>query len=150
MRDAYEMKHKAWGSIEEVPFCFSRWSVKFQGHKPQQKNRILPELSISGLQPRFEFTDGHEMMHRAWRNTEEVPFCCSKSSVKFRCHSGQKLPTLTRIGRFLTSTAVWIHPWLWNVTQCLTNHGEDALLFFDVIHQISRSYRPKFDDLIQV
>ena len=26
------MMHKAWSSIEEVPYCFSRSSVKFQGH----------------------------------------------------------------------------------------------------------------------
>ena len=26
------MMHKAWRSIEEVPYCFSRSSVKFQGH----------------------------------------------------------------------------------------------------------------------
>ena len=26
------MLHKAWSSIEEVPYCFWRSSVKFQGH----------------------------------------------------------------------------------------------------------------------
>ena len=26
------MMHKAWSSIEEVPYCFSRSSIKFQGH----------------------------------------------------------------------------------------------------------------------
>ena len=26
------MMHKAWSSVEEVPYCFSRSSVKFQGH----------------------------------------------------------------------------------------------------------------------
>ena len=26
------MMHRAWSSIEEVPYCFSRSSVKFQGH----------------------------------------------------------------------------------------------------------------------
>ena len=27
------MMHKAWSSIEEVPYCFSRSSFKFEGHK---------------------------------------------------------------------------------------------------------------------
>ena len=27
-----EMLHKAWSSIEEVPYCFWRSSVKIQGH----------------------------------------------------------------------------------------------------------------------
>ena len=30
--NGYEMMHKAWSSIEEVPYCFSRSSVKFEGH----------------------------------------------------------------------------------------------------------------------
>ena len=30
--NGYEMLHKAWSSIEEVPYCFSRSSFKFQGH----------------------------------------------------------------------------------------------------------------------
>ena len=32
INDGYEMMHKAWSSIEEVPYCFSRSYVKFQGH----------------------------------------------------------------------------------------------------------------------
>ena len=30
--DGYEMMHKAWSSIKEVPYCFSRSFVKLQGH----------------------------------------------------------------------------------------------------------------------
>ena len=30
------MMHKAWCSIEEVPYCFARPSIKFQGHKGQK------------------------------------------------------------------------------------------------------------------
>ena len=29
--NGYKMLHKAWSSIEEVPYCFARSSVKFQG-----------------------------------------------------------------------------------------------------------------------
>ena len=32
----YEMKHKNWSSIEEVPYYFSRSSIKFQGHMGQK------------------------------------------------------------------------------------------------------------------
>ena len=31
--DGFEMMHKAWCSIEEVPYCFPRSYIKFQGHK---------------------------------------------------------------------------------------------------------------------
>ena len=30
------MMHKAWSNIEEVPYLFSRSSVKFQGHTGQK------------------------------------------------------------------------------------------------------------------
>ena len=30
------MMHKAWCSIEKVPYCFPRPSIKFQGHKGQK------------------------------------------------------------------------------------------------------------------
>ena len=42
------MMHKAWCSIEEVSYCFSRSSIKFQSH--------------AGL----EITRSFEMMHNAW------------------------------------------------------------------------------------
>ena len=32
----YERMHKAWSSIEEMPYCFSMSSVKFQGHAGQK------------------------------------------------------------------------------------------------------------------
>ena len=42
--DGYEMMLKSWSSIEEVPYCFSRLSVKFQGHKGQTS------LILSGIE----------------------------------------------------------------------------------------------------
>ena len=40
-------------------------------------------------------------------------------------------------------TPVWIHQWLRNDAKCLKSHRRGALLFFWVIHQISRSHRLK-------
>ena len=34
--DGYEMMHKAWSSIEDVPYYFSRSSAKFQDHTGQK------------------------------------------------------------------------------------------------------------------
>ena len=39
----FEMMHKAWYSIKEVPHCFPRSSVKFQGHT-RQKTSILTQI----------------------------------------------------------------------------------------------------------
>ena len=84
------MMHKAWSSIEEVPYCFSRSYIKLQGHTAK-KNRFLPKLGISGqLELQFEFTNGYEMMHKAWSSTEEVRYCFSRSYVKFQGHTAKK------------------------------------------------------------
>ena len=47
--DGYEMIHKAGSSLEEGPYCFSRSSVKCQGHMGQKNHQFWPELSISRL-----------------------------------------------------------------------------------------------------
>ena len=139
--------HKAWSSIKEVSYCFSRSSVKFQGRtgqnianfdlnwvfqtatpvgihrwirndaqslKQHRRGALLlfkvicqisrlhgkkyrqfwPELSVSRLQPQLEFIDGLEMMHKAWRNIEEVPYCFFRSSIKFQGHRGWKIDDL--------------------------------------------------------
>ena len=47
------MMHKAWCSIEEVPYYFSRSSIKFQGHtgwKINDLDQIWARLLISWLQ----------------------------------------------------------------------------------------------------
>ena len=31
------------------------------------------------------------MMHKGWSSIEEVPYCFSRSSVKFQCHTGHKI-----------------------------------------------------------
>ena len=84
------MMHKAYNSIEDVP-------IVFQGHPSNLKvtrdknRRFWPKFSVSGLQLHFEFTDIYEMMHKAWNSIEEVPYCFSRSSVKFQGHTGQKI-----------------------------------------------------------
>ena len=39
------MMHKAWHSIEEVPYCFFRFSIKFAGHMGPIINDLNPILS---------------------------------------------------------------------------------------------------------
>ena len=38
------MMHKAWSSIEEVHYCFSMSSVKFQGHAAKNKSSNLTQI----------------------------------------------------------------------------------------------------------
>ena len=60
-------------------------------------HQFWPELRISGLYIQFEFTNGFEMMHKAWRSIEEVPYCFSRSSTKFHGHTGRKIDDLNPI-----------------------------------------------------
>ena len=58
------MMHKAWSSIEEVPYCFSRSSIKFQGHTGQ---------NITDFDPNWAFrTTGRSQLS----NPSDLP-CCS-------------------------------------------------------------------------
>ena len=89
--DGYEMMYKAWSSIEEVPYCFSRSSVKFQGHTA---------LKIVKFDPNWPFLDSNSSlkspMATKWCTKLEVAFkrCSiffSRSSVKFQGHTAQKI-----------------------------------------------------------
>ena len=71
-----------------------------------------------------------------------MPYCFKGHPSNFKV-KGQKSLILTRIGRFQTVTLVWIHRWLWNDAHCLMLYRRGALLFFTVIHQISRSQGKK-------
>ena len=96
------MMHKAWGSIEEVPSCFSRSSVKFQGHIA---------LKIVEFDSNWAFPDCNSSL-----NSPMAMKCCTKlETAKKRCPivfqghpSNFKVtrdktsPILTQIGRFRT------------------------------------------------
>ena len=38
------MMHKAWCSTEEVPLCFSRWSIRFEDYMDQKIDDLNPIL----------------------------------------------------------------------------------------------------------
>ena len=61
-----------------------------------------------------------------------------KVKVRGQGHRGHD-PTF----RFRTVTPVWIHIWWWNDTYSLMLLRRGVLLFFKVIHQISRSHGAK-------
>ena len=56
-----------------------------------KNRRILPRLGVSRLWLQFEFTNGYEMMHKAWISLEELPYCFSRSFVKFQGHTALKI-----------------------------------------------------------
>ena len=56
-----------------------------------KNRRIWPRLGVSGLYLQFEFTNGYEMMHKAWSSIEEVPYCFARSSMKFQGRTALKI-----------------------------------------------------------
>ena len=96
------MMHRAWSSIVEVPYCFSRSYVKFQGHTA---------LKIVEFDPNWAFPDCNSSL-----NSPMAMKCCTKlETAKERCPivfqghpSNFKVtrdktsPILTQIERFQT------------------------------------------------
>ena len=96
------MMHRAWSSIVDVSYCFSRSYVKFEGHMA---------LNIVEFDPNWAFPDCNSSL-----NSPMAMKCCTKlETAKERCPivfqghpSNFKVtryktsPILTQIGRFRT------------------------------------------------
>ena len=96
------MMHRAWSSIVEVSYCFSRSYAKFQGHTA---------IKIVEFDPNWAFPDSNSSL-----NSPMAMKCCTKlETAKERCPivfqghpSNFKVtrdktsPILTQIGRFRT------------------------------------------------
>ena len=117
--NGYQMMHKAWSKIEEVPYSFSRPSIKFQGHTGQ---------NISNFDPNWAFPDCNfsfnSLMAMKWCIELEAtwkmcPIVFQGHPSNFKVTRDNKSPILTRIERFRAVTSVWIHQWLWNDAQTL-------------------------------
>ena len=135
--DGFGMMHTAWRSIEDVSYCFSGSSVKFQRHTGQNSRWFWLDLSVYTLLLQIEFTNGFETMHKAWRSIEEVSYRFPRSSIKFHGHTRIKRqfrPEMSVSGVLLqfefTNSFV--------MTQKAWRSIEKD--FFEVIHQISRSH----------
>ena len=134
--------HKAWSSIEEVPYCFSRSSVKFQGHTA---------LKSVEFDPDWAFPDCNSSLNspiaKKWCIKLEVAL--KRCPVVFQGHSSNfkvtwlvKSSNLTQIGCFRTLSQVWIHQWLRNDAQSLKLHWRGALLFLAATKQLYKWYFP--------
>ena len=78
------------------------------------------------------------MMQKAWSSIEEVPYCFSRSSVKFQGHTGQKIADFDPNRAFLDCNSSFNSPMA--LKWCTKLDVTGALLFSKVIHQISRSH----------
>ena len=78
------------GGVLRNGHVMSMQNVKVRGQRSRSQ-RSTPHLAVSGLQLQIEFTYGNEIMHTAGSSIEEVPYCFSRSSVKFQGHMALKI-----------------------------------------------------------
>ena len=83
--DAYSLMLLRRGAL------FLTSSVKFQGHAALKLVEFDPDWGFPDSNSTFEFTNGLEMMHKAWSRVGEVPYCFSRSSVKFHGRTALKI-----------------------------------------------------------
>ena len=82
--------HIAWCCLEEVPYCFSRSSLKFQGHTA---------LKIVAFDPDWAFPDCNSSLNspmaKKWGTKLEVALKCPiavlRASIKFQGHTALKI-----------------------------------------------------------
>ena len=144
------MMYKAWCSIEEVPYYFSRSSIKFQGHKvwkiddlDQIRARLPGRSQLSNPSDLPCWLCSH---HRIIIKFSGV--ITSDTSDVHAKGQGQRskvnvTEVKTQLNRFRTVTPVWIHIWWWNDAHSLVLLRRGALLFFKVTRQTSRSHGSK-------
>ena len=96
------MMHKAWSSIKKVPYCFSRSSVKFQGHTA---------LKIIEFDPNWAFPDCNSSLNslmamkcytKLETAKERCPIVFQGHPSNFKVTWDKTSPILTQIGRFRT------------------------------------------------
>ena len=82
----------SWNFQELLPMTevMSMQKVKVRCQRSRSQ-RSKTHLTVSGPQLHFELTYGDEMMHNAWCWLGEVPYCLSRSYVKFRGHTAKKI-----------------------------------------------------------
>ena len=133
--------HKAWSNIEEVPYCFSRSSVKFEGHTGQKiavfdLNWAFPDCNSSLNSPiDLKWCTKLDVQYR-----RDVLLFSKVVHQISRSHETKKLPILTLIERFRTVTSVLMHRWIWNDAQSLMYYRRGALLFLAATKQLYEWY----------
>ena len=88
------------------------------------------------------------MIYKAWSSIEEVPYCLSRSSIKFQGDTGQKIANFDPNRAFWTVTAVWIHQRVWNDAQSLDVAQKSCpVVFRRHPSNLKVTWTKKFNDL---
>ena len=117
------LRNDCWGSKEEVPYCFSRSSIKFLGHTDRK---------IDDFDPNWALPDCNPNLNSQMKWHSKVPCCFSRSYVKFQGRTGWQIDDLSPIWAFPEYNSKLILGLLWNDTHSFKQHGSCSLLFLEV------------------
>ena len=88
------------------------------------------------------------MMHKAWSSIKEAPYCFPRSYVKWQVHMAKNIIEFDPDWEFpdCNSSFNSLMELKWYTKLDQMWYRRNALLFFGVIHQISRTHRRKTGD----
>ena len=96
------MLHKDWSSIEEVPFCFWRSSVKFQGHTAKKIVDLDLDLAFPDCNSSLNSPMAKKCCKKLETAKKECPIVFQGHLSNFKVTRDKTSPILTQIGRFRT------------------------------------------------
>ena len=73
-----------------MPNCFSRSSIKFQGHTGQKIADFDPKWAFPDCNSSLNSQMSMKLCTKTWSSIEEVSYRFARSSLKFQGHRGQK------------------------------------------------------------
>ena len=96
------MMHIARSSIVEVPYCFSRSSVKFQGHMALKIVEFDPKWAFPGCNSSLNSPMAMKCCTKLETAKERCPIVFQGHPSNFKVTRYKASPILTQIGRFRT------------------------------------------------
>ena len=96
------MMHRACGSIVEVPYCFSRSYVKFQGHTALKIVEFDPNLAFPDSNSSLNLPMAMKCCTKLETVKERCPIVFQGDPSKFKVRRDKTTPILTQMGRFRT------------------------------------------------
>ena len=96
------MMHRAWSSIVEVPYCFSRSSVKFQGHIALKIVKFDPDWAFPDCNSSLNSPMAMKCCTQLETAKERCPIVFQGHLSNFKVTRYKTSPILTQIGRFRT------------------------------------------------
>ena len=96
------MMHRAWSSIEEVPYCFSRSYVKLQGHTALKIVDFDPNWAFPDCNPSLNSPMAMKSCTKLETAKERCPIVFQGHPSNFKVTRDKTSPILTQIGRFRT------------------------------------------------